>query len=116
MTYHQFDRYPDYKTLYIPTEQRTNKRYAHLTTGKFVFCVDHSRKEQRVYEVYYIDRYASEALKEINKNKASCRIDPDFNVEEMYDSKSKTWWPEKLKSSILKLSILDGAEGEQDNF
>jgi hypothetical protein len=110
MAYNQFNRYPDYKTVYIPANSRTNQKYAHLTTGKFVFCVDHSRKEQRVYEVYYIDRYASQALKEINKNKASGRIDPDFNVEEMYDSKSKTW----LKETVI--GIFDGAEGDEDNF
>jgi len=110
MTYHQFDRYPDYKTLYIPTEQRTNKRYAHLTTGKFVFCVDHARKEQRVYEVKYIELYANKVLSAIEKNKITGKIDPDFNVEEMYDSKSKTW----IKRTAI--GIFDGAEGDEDNF
>jgi hypothetical protein len=88
MSYQEFNKYPSYKTTYIPSEKRTNQDLAYETTGKYVFSVDHSRKAQRVYEVVSIDRYASE-VKRKKDNKTS--IDPDFSITEMYDSNNKTW-------------------------
>jgi hypothetical protein len=88
MSYQEFDKYPSYKTTYIPSEKRTNQDLAYETTGKYVFSVDHSRKSQRVYEVVSIDRYASTVKAKLDKKNAT---DPDFYVTEMYDSNNKTW-------------------------
>jgi hypothetical protein len=92
MSYQKFNRYPDYETIYIPSEKRTNQALAYETTGKYVFCADHSRKKQRVYEVVTIERYAGKVKREERKraNKLK-RVDPDFSVQTMYDSNDKTW-------------------------
>ena len=88
MSYQEFNKYPTYKTIYIPSEKRTNQDLAYETTGKYVFSVDHSRKAQRVYEVVNIDRYASTVKAKLDKKKS---VDPDFSITEMYDSSNKIW-------------------------
>lgn len=88
MSYQQFNKYSSYKTVFIPSEKRTNKPLADLKTDRFVFTVDHFRKEQRVYEVFSIDRYANTVKTENRKNSS---VDPDFTLTEMYDSNGKTW-------------------------
>lgn len=88
MSYQQYDRYPSYKTTFVPSEKRTNQDLAYEQTGKYVFVVDHDRKEQRVYEVVSIVGYANEVKRRL-KNKKS--VDPDFSVQEMYDSNGKIW-------------------------
>ena len=92
MSYQQFNRYPDYETIYIPSEKRTNQDLAYETTGKYVFCADHSRKKQRVYEVVTIKGYASVVKREEDKRAKKLKpIDPDFSIQTMYDSNDKTW-------------------------
>jgi hypothetical protein len=88
MSYQEFNKFPSYKTTYIPAEKRTNQDLAYETTGKYVFCADRSRKEQRVYEVVSIDKYANKVKLKENNRKS---IDPDFSITDMYDSNSKIW-------------------------